>query len=72
MRRQISLCHEAYVFWTAVTDFRLQMRNGLPVDKLAFCEDISIIREMSDYPQIKLRCEAVAAVYAQIPMRLLP
>ncbi len=47
---------EAYVFWTAVLDFRRAVRYGRPVDTEAFRVDMDVIHEMSDWLQIKMRC----------------
>jgi hypothetical protein len=54
--RPFSLATDAYVFWTAVSEIRRDWRLGIPTDDVVFIEEMNAIHDISDYPQIKLRC----------------
>lgn len=56
MRRQVDLRSEAYVFWSAVSDFRRELRLGKPVSYPVFVTEIDTIHEISEWPQIRMRC----------------
>ncbi len=56
LRNSVELRHEAFVFWSAVSDFRRDLRNGIPVSYITFAADIDVIHEMSDHLPIKMRC----------------
>jgi len=69
--KTFSLESEAYVFWAAVSDFRRDVRLGLPTYSV-FTEDMNVIHEMSEYPQIKMRCiDALIAMNVRASQGLL-
>jgi len=56
MRSQCDLRAEAYVFWETVAEFRAKLRKRVPVNLAEFRDDMDVLHEMSDWPQIKIRC----------------
>jgi hypothetical protein len=58
MKPSVDLRSEAYVFWSSASDFRRDLRSGVPVNLQIFVTDMEVIHEMSDHPQIKARCQA--------------
>jgi hypothetical protein len=56
MKHSVDLRAEAYVFWVSVSEYRASLRHGLPADWPVMRDDIDTIHEISEWPQIKMRC----------------
>jgi hypothetical protein len=65
----VGLDGEAYAFWEMMSDFRRDIRRGVPVDLPCFISDVEAVHELSDYTQIKARCQA-ALVFAHCKVHL--
>ena len=59
---------EAYLYWSAVTFMRFNVRHGVPFDRRRTVEEFEVMAEATDWPLLQQRYDEARAAVLQLSL----